>query len=159
MTKNSGAQPCPSLFFCWQSVYIMWVVFLLKMLSCYYAHQNVVLNAGDRFCINYLDNFSWDIARTLWLPSVVLMLVQNPTGIAEPARIHGFCRPNWNLCTFTCNILRQWVALCLSCLKIFLYLLATVTEMAPLDIHSFGDTAYSLKEKKQISKYFLNILI
>lgn len=93
MTKNSGAQPCPSLFFCWQSVYITWVVFLLKMLSCYYAHQNVVLNVGDRFCINYLDNFSWDIARSLWLPSVVLMLVQNPVGIAEPARIHGFCRP------------------------------------------------------------------
>lgn len=42
---------------------------------------------------------------------------------------------------------------------VFLYLLATVTEMAPLDIHSFGDIAYSLKEKKQISKYFLNILI
>ena len=54
------------------------------------------MNTGDRFCTNYLDNFSWDIANSLWIPSMVLKPVQNCIGTAEPARIHGFSRLQLN---------------------------------------------------------------
>lgn len=70
----------------------------MKMLTWRYAHHNVVLNVEDRFCINYLDNFSWDIARTPWPPPPFLKPDQTTIGTAERAiaqcavRIHGSCR-------------------------------------------------------------------